>query len=37
MFIFTSLFYIVVLIQPFGYKNPINDKDEDDEAIIMAD
>jgi len=27
----TNLFYIVLLIQPFACKNPINDDDDDDD------
>jgi len=27
----TCLFYIVLLIQPFGCKNPINHEDDDDD------
>jgi len=29
MYMFYDYFYIVLLIQPFGYKNPINDDDDD--------
>jgi len=31
-FMITGLFYIVLLIHPFGCKNPINDDDDDDDG-----
>jgi len=30
------LFYTVLLIQPFGCKNPINDDDDDDDEQVVA-
>jgi len=31
IFMITCLFYSVLLIQPYGCKNPINDDDDDDD------